>query len=132
MCRSRCIVPGSRLTKQSARQALATRLESLSFHNGHAKVLTVEEHLQQTSRLVIHFDAQSGVDMVGSRASVMQAWMCDTQYCSGHETGNFGGTKNTDTHICWENELWRSAYAPIDAIGALQGPNYADLNALLK
>ena len=114
----------------SARQVLAARLETLGIQNGHAKVSAVEEHLQQQSRLNIHFDAQSGIEMGGSWVAVMQAWLHDTQYRSGHETGNFGGNKNENTRILWENELWRSAYAIGNDVDALQVPKYAGLNIL--
>ena len=76
------------------------------------------------------FDAQSGIEMAGSRDAVMEAWLHDTQYRSGHETGNFGGNKNQDTRILWENEIWRSAYALGNGVDALQAPKYAGLNIL--
>ena len=114
----------------SARQVLAARLESLGIQDGHAKVLAVEHHLQQTSRLNIHFDAQLVIDMAGSRVAVMQVWLHDTQYRSGHETGNFGGNKNQDARILWENEIWRSAYALGNGVDGLQVLKYAGLNIL--
>lgn len=83
-----------------------------------------------TSCLNIQFDAQSGIEMAGSRVAVMEAWLHDTQYRSGHETGNFGGNKNQDTSILWENEIWRSAYALGNGVDALQVPKYAGLNIL--
>ena len=114
----------------SARQVLAAWLKSLGIQIGHAKVLAVEQHLQQTSRLNIHFDAQSGIEMVGSRVAAIEAWWHDTQYCSGHKTGNFGGNKNQDTCILWEIEIWRSAYALGNGVDALQVPEYVGLNIL--
>ena len=51
---------------RSARHVLAARLEILELQDEHAKVLVVEERLQQTSCLNIDFDAQSGADMAGS------------------------------------------------------------------
>lgn len=68
--------------------------------------------------------------MAGSRIAVMEAWLHDTQYRSGHETGNFGGNKNQDASIPWENEIWRSAYALGNGVDALQVPKYAGLNIL--
>ena len=114
----------------SARQVLAARFESLGIRDGHAKVLAVEHHLQQTSRLNIHFDAQSGIVMAGSRVAVMEVWLHDAQYRSGHETGNFGGNKNQDTRILRENAIWRSAYALGNGVDASQVPKYAGLNIL--
>lgn len=110
----------------SARQVLASQLESLGIQDGHAKVLAMAEHLQQTSRLNIHFDLQSGIEMAGSRVAVMEAWLHDTQYRSGHETGNFGGNKNQATRILWENEIWRSAYALGNGVDAYEFPNMLD------
>lgn len=54
----------------NARQNLAARLEGLGFQDGPAKVLAIEQHLQQKACLNIHFGALSGVRMAGSTSSV--------------------------------------------------------------
>ncbi len=65
----------------SSRQSLATQLEALGFRNGLAVVFTIEQHLQQKSRLNIHFSAASEVTMTESRrlSEILNAWLHDTQ-----------------------------------------------------
>ena len=97
----------------ASRHSLAARLETLGFQNGLAVVLTIEQHLQQRSRLNIHFSASSQVTMTESSRSseILNAWLHDTQYRNGFQTGGFGGDKNKVRRIIWENQLWQSAYA---------------------
>lgn len=52
------------------------------------------------SRVHIRFDA-SATSKAGSQVPILQAWLHDTQYCPGFETGSFGGTKDTDVRIRW-------------------------------
>lgn len=66
----------------SSRHSVAARLETLGFQNGLAMVQTIEQHLQQRSRLNIHFSASSVVTMTesGRSSEILNAWLHDTQY----------------------------------------------------
>lgn len=77
----------------SFRHSLAARLEILGFQNGPALVLTIEQQLQQRSRLNIHLSASSEVMMTESSrlSEILNAWLHDTQCCNGFQTGGAGG-----------------------------------------
>ena len=114
------------------RRSLAAHLETLGFQNGLALVLTIEQHLQQKSRLNIHFSASSRVTMIESsrRSEILNAWLHDNQYRNGFQTGGFGGDKDVVRRTTWENQLWQSAYALGNCIDGSQAPKYAGLNVI--
>lgn len=118
----------------TSRHSLA-RLETLGCQDGLALVLTIEQHLQQKSRLNIHFSASSQVTMMESSSlkfssEILNAWLHDTQYRNGFQTGGFGGEKNLVRRTIWENQLWQSAYALGNCIDGSQAPKYAGLNVI--
>ena len=116
----------------TSRHSLAARLETLGFQDGLALVLTIEQHLQQKSRLNIHFSASSQVTMIESSklSEILNAWLHDTQYRNGFQTGGFGGEKNLVRRTIWENQLWQSAYALGNCIDGSQAPKYAGLHVI--
>ncbi len=78
------------------------------------------------------FSASSVVTMTESNrlSEILNAWLHDTEYRSGFQTGSFGGDKDVVRRTNWENQLWQSAYASGDGIDGSQAPKYAGLNVI--